>query len=318
MSPWFTGLLLAAAACAVALVWLWGFRRRQDEIRDGLTLLADQRWRELSTLIRQALHEQRGFVEAHTADGLQSEANGNLLMSGEGHRWLLVCKHGRAYRIGAATLDEMAGEMRLQAADRGMLLTEGRVERDGLSAAAGAHVEIVSGGAFWFLLKPYVDAARCGDIVGRAARRAARHSAIAALAAFTAGLLVAVGLAALQGTDAGKAEASPAGAPSAVAARPAQAAPGTVIEPIPDIDDAEFARQQQAVSKALADNAGIVRGIWPTRMTLAIDRVAEDAAVWPVVCRELEKYPALRTVRVQLNPAPGSAEPVRWRQCRTF
>ena len=90
-----------------------------------------------------------------------------------------------------------------------------------------------------------------GAIVGRAARRAARHSAIAALAAFTAGLLVAVGLAALQGTDAGKAEASPAGAPSAVAARPAQAAPGTVIEPIPDILEREAGVAGKAAANKL-------------------------------------------------------------------
>lgn len=319
MSPWLIGSLLAAVACVCALVWLWAFRRRQDEVRDGLALLADQRWRELSTLIRQALHERRGFLEARAAEGLQNEANGNLLMSGEGHRWLLVCKHGRAYRIGAGTIDEMAGEMRLQAADRAMLLTEGRVERDAVSAAASAHVEIVSGSAFWFLLKPHVDPSRCRDIVGSAKRRAARHSAIAALAALTAGLLVAVGMAALSSGDAAVAAASPSKAAHAATVTQTEPSHATVaIEPVPDIDDAEFARQQQAVSKALAGNSGIVRGIWPTRMTLAIDRDAEDAAVWPLICRELEKHPALRTVRVQLNPAPGSDEPVRWRQCRTY
>ena len=33
---------------------------------------------------------------------------------------------------------------------------------------------------------------------------------------------------------------------------------------------------------------------------------------------ELERYPPLRASRVQLNPRPGSDEPVRWRQCRTM
>lgn len=318
MSPWLIGSLLAAVACVCALVWLWAFRCRQDEVRDGLALLADQRWRELSTLIRQALHERRGFIESRAAEGLHNEANGNLLMSGEGHRWLLVCKHGRAYRIGAATIDEMAGEMRLQTVDRAMLLTEGRVERDAVSAASTAHVEIVNGSAFWFLLKPYVDPSRCRDIVDSAKRRAARHSAIAVLASLTAGLLVAIGVAALtpgeQSVAAGRQSEAVRTMPAARPAPPSVAA----LEPVPDIDDAEFARQQQAVSRALAENSGIVRGVWATRMTLAIDRNAEDAAVWPVICRELEKYPALRTVRVQLNPAPGSDEPVRWRQCRTY
>ena len=36
------------------------------------------------------------------------------------------------------------------------------------------------------------------------------------------------------------------------------------------------------------------------------------------ICAELERYPALRTVRVQLNPRPGTEDKVRWRQCRTM
>ena len=85
-----------------------------------------------------------------------------------------------------------------------------------------------------------------------------------------------------------------------------------------DPDPETLLRYQQNVSKALARTPGVISGIWLTRLTLSIERTADDATVWPLICREVERYPALRTVRIQLNPRPGSDEPVRWRQCSTI
>ncbi len=100
--------------------------------------------------------------------------------------------------------------------------------------------------------------------------------------------------------------------PSPTAAAPA--AVGEGAEP----DAATIQGYQREVSKALAQTPGLVRGIWLTQATLVVDRTVEDGAAWPLICRELERYPYLRTVRVQLNPRPGTAEPVRWRQCSTI
>ena len=36
------------------------------------------------------------------------------------------------------------------------------------------------------------------------------------------------------------------------------------------------------------------------------------------ICRILEQYDTLRTSRLQLQPAPGSHQPVRFRQCQVF
>src|SRR5690606_2778307 len=83
-------------------------------------------------------------------------------------------------------------------------------------------------------------------------------------------------------------------------------------------DAATLLRYQQAVSKKLAGTPGVISGIWLTRSTLSIERSADDATVWPLICREVERYPALRTTRIQLNPRPGTDEPVRWRQCSTI
>ena len=76
--------------------------------------------------------------------------------------------------------------------------------------------------------------------------------------------------------------------------------------------------QMRDVLKALSKTPGITRGVWQTKLTLSIDRVASEKDTWPWICLELERYPALRATRVQLNPPPGSSEPVRWRQCKTM
>jgi hypothetical protein len=83
-------------------------------------------------------------------------------------------------------------------------------------------------------------------------------------------------------------------------------------------DDATFARYQGDIARTLSAVPGITRAYWLTRATLVIDRSGSDQMVWPLICSELERYPPLRNVRVQLNPRPGSEDAVRWRQCRTM
>jgi hypothetical protein len=86
----------------------------------------------------------------------------------------------------------------------------------------------------------------------------------------------------------------------------------------PNPDAATLDRYQAELARALAGQSGIASGVWLTRQTLAINRTGELETVWPRVCQEVLRYPALRNVRVQLNARPGVDEPVRWRQCATY
>ena len=83
-------------------------------------------------------------------------------------------------------------------------------------------------------------------------------------------------------------------------------------------DNATLDRYQQELSRKVATRPGVASGIWLTRQTLAINRTGEIDTIWPLICEEVVRYPALRTVRIQLNPRPGVDEPVRWRQCTTL
>ncbi|WP_308518035.1 hypothetical protein, partial [uncultured Stenotrophomonas sp.] len=223
---------------------------------------------------------------------------------------------------------------RLAGARGGVLLTEGRMERDGRSAAEKQAVEVLDGPRLWPLLQPYLPVDIEARVRASARHEALRRIAIAALGSVTLGLLVGLSLQGLHVQDAPlvaevpvapapvapAVEAAPEPAPATrpPAAAPAPATPSTDARSNPNPDAATLERFQADLSRALAGKPGIASGVWLTRQTLAINRTGELDAVWPRVCEEVLHYPALRNVRIQLNARPGVDEPVRWRQCATY
>ncbi|MCC4596932.1 restriction endonuclease [Xanthomonas campestris pv. phormiicola] len=333
MFSWIAATVLAVGAWLAATLYLWVVRRRENETTAGLHALAGLHWRDFSRMVRRAMREQRDLHDAVADEDVSQEPQSDFVMTRGDTRWLLSCKHGRAYRIGSAAVNELGAAARLMGAQGGILVTEGKVQRDGIAAADKQSVEILDGRRIWPMLKRYLPSELEDGVIGASRRRAQRHTAIAALAALTLGLLVGLGGLALQqrSADAASVAALPAPAASMPAAAPA---PGTApVATVPATaapvteeaqpasaapDPATEADYRHAVSKALARTPGVIRGIWQTQMTLVIDRSGDDAQVWPRICKEVERYPSLRTVRIQLNPRPDRDEPVRWRQCRTF
>ena len=332
MFSWILALVLALLLWGLASAYLWLVARRSTERQHGLAALAGMRWREFSRIVHQAMAEQRGLHALTDEEDNDRGTSSDFLLQRDGQRWLVSCKHGRAYRFDAGAIHELASAISLTGAVGGLLITEGHVERDGLAEADKHSIEVIDARQLWQLLKPYMPADVRDTVTGIARREAARHTGIAGLAAVTFGLLVGMGYMTLR-SDAPAVEPTvaapverPADAPASAQPQAAaeagkDAAPAAAANPsdlIQDPDPATLLRYQQSVSKALASTAGVVSGIWLTRSTLSVERSGEDAQVWPLICKQLERYPALRTTRVQLNPRPGVNEPVRWRQCSTI
>ncbi|MBH1588058.1 restriction endonuclease [Stenotrophomonas maltophilia] len=332
MLPWILALLSALLSCFLAVVYLWWVKRRQKEMQLGLQALAGMHWREFSVLVKRMLREQRGLRELIDPAEEAREPSSDFMLSDGPNHWLVSCKHGLAYRIGTAAVNELSAAARLAGAKGGVLLTEGRIERDGRSAAEKQAVEVLDGPRLWPLLQPYLP----GDIEARV-RASARHEAlrriaIAALGSATLGLLVGLGLQGLRVEEAAPVAAAsvvatpsttPATVPAPNEAAPvaaAEAAVASATDPRsnPNPDAATLDRYQADLARALAGKPGIASGVWLTRQTLAINRTGELEKVWPQVCEEVLHYPALRNVRIQLNARPGVDEPVRWRQCATY
>ncbi len=316
MSIWLLGLAVTLVTGMAATAYLWLVRRPRDEMSYGLHALSGLRWREFSKLVLSAM-ERRGLIETSPEPHESREPQSTFLLSRGDERWLLSCKHGSAYRIAAAPVLELAASIRLGTAHGGILATEGNVEKEGRDAAQGNNIEVLDGPRLWPEVVDLIEPSLRDQVMAYAAARAKRHIGIAWLGA------VAFGAAAMatwsgQGPATRVERATPAAPPAAVnapaAASASPVAPGSFKEPTEE----ELEAQMREVLKALAKTPGITRGVWQTKLTLSVDRIASEKEVWPWICLELERYPALRTTRVQLNPPPGSGEPVRWRQCKTM
>ena len=309
---WLSGLAVALLTGVAVSAYLWWIRRRNDEIAAGLHALSGLRWREFSRLVLSAL-ERRGMVVVAAAPDETRDPRGIFPLTRDGQRWLLSCKHGSAYRIGAAPVEELAASVRLGNATGGILATEGQLEQEGRVAAQGHNIEVLDGPRLWAELAPLVETDLREQIVGQAAARAKRHIAIGWLGSITLGALMATTLA-NSGFGAADSTATIAPPPQKPAAASASADVVAYREPT----EAELQEQRLAISRALSGTPGVVRGVWQTRLTLSVDYQGDETAIWPRICQQVELYPALRTVRVQLNPPAGSKEPVRWRQCKTI
>ncbi|WP_313347194.1 restriction endonuclease [Stenotrophomonas sp.] len=357
MFSWILALLLALVVWSLAAAYFWLVKRRRKETRLGLNALAGMHWRDFSEIVKRALREQRGLQDVPDHVDESHEPRSDFLMqNAQQQRWLVSCKHGRAYRIGTAAVNELGAAARLAGGRGGILITEGQIERDGRAAAEKQHVEVLDGRLLWPLLQPYLP----GDVEARvkqaARREAIRRISIAALGSLTLGLIVGMGYltsrldqsahvmaqapataapapAPTASTPAPKAADVPAAAPAGTAAAPVENAaapppapaaaahggdPNHILGTEPDPDPATLARYQRELAALLGQQSGVLSAFWQTRQTLAINRSAEIDALWPHICTQVKRYPALRTVRIQLNPRLGTDEPVRWRQCATL
>lgn len=317
MSIWLLGLAVTLVSGIAATLYLWLVRRPRDEMTYGLHALSGLRWREFSKLVLAAM-AGRGLVEASPEPQESREPQSTFLLQRGDERWLLSCKHGSAYRIAAAPVHELAASIRLGAAQGGILATEGKVEKEGRDAAQGTNIELLDGPRLWPQVRHLIEPALREQIDQYASGRAKRHTGISWLGAVALGALAMVAWSSGHPASADDATSAPPPAssprPSAPVAPAVTAPQATFREPTEE----ELEVQMRDVLKALSKTPGITRGVWQTKLTLSIDRVASEKDIWPWICLELERYPALRATRVQLNPPPGSSEPVRWRQCKTM
>ena len=323
MPAWLFGIAITLLVGTASTAYLWLIRRRDDETAAGLLALAGMRWRDFSRLVLEAM-ELRGLARIPSGHDENQEHSSSFLLAGQGEKLLLACKHGSAYRIGTAAVDEFASEIRLRGANGGILVTEGVLDKGGVDRATRHSIEIIDGPLLWPTVKPLVEGSLQRRIVASASSRARRHIGITWLGALTLGMASALVFPGVLKPVPGPAAAPPsadAGAPPNPSARPGSPqapAPAAMAAPPPAVTEAETEKHRAEISRKLSRTAGIGRGMWISRSTLSVDREIAEKDAWPLVCGHLQGYPDLVLTRVQMNPPQGSTEPVRWRQCEAL
>jgi hypothetical protein len=254
--------------------------------------------------------------------GQQSE----FLLTGHGKRWLLSCKHGSAYRLSQQAVAELAANLRFQGATGGFLVTPGHIDVDARKSAREANIELIDGESLWPEVAPLLPPSLTEEVQQGADANAKRQITFSWLAALALGVLLALtGL----GRDAAMPTTTPAANIAAQASTPpAQSAvPNPLPATTPDVaaggsapepETAAEDLQRKEVASTLSSLPGIERALWLTRSTLVVHLVDGEADRLTEICAALERYEALRTARVQLQPPESSEARVRFIQCRTY
>lgn len=309
---WLLALFVMVLVGGAGSAWLWLVRRRQDEAEAGVRALAGMRWREFSRFVVDAMRH-RGYDVDVNAEALERGQQSDFILRSDGKRWLLSCKHGSAYRIGAPAVKELEGALHFNGAAGGLLVTTGQVQADARAAAARAKVELLGGAALWKEIAPLLPESLRDQLATAAEQRARRQVGLAWAVALLAGL--GVGVFAGAGDPAAPA---PVTSPARAVPQPAPAPEATADSPAPLDPAAQEELDRVTVADRVSDLPGVDNAVWSTRSTLLVFLADDEVDRLPQVCSVLEHYEVLRTSRIQLQPPTGSTRPVRFRQCWTM
>lgn len=328
---WLLAALVAAAIGAAASAWLWLARRRRDEAEAGLAALAAMRWREFSRFVLDAMRH-RGYEVQADAVALSGARQTEFVMHRDGRKWLLACRHGEHAGVDVRTVHALENALLANGAVGGILVATGDVAADARRAiAAQPKLQLLEGRALWRELAPMLPETLREEAAADASRLARGRVRLAWLGAVAVGIVVLLvagrgyaptaappdAVVAGQATPA-TTPAAPAPAATAPATTPAApaATPGVPAPAAPDPAELAFDRSQVALD--IAALPGIADAAWVTESTLLVDLRSDADERLAEICAILEQYETLRTSRLQLQPAPGSNDPVRFRQCRVF
>ncbi|MGY0556801.1 MULTISPECIES: restriction endonuclease [unclassified Lysobacter] len=310
-------LVTTLLAGGAATVWLWLVHRQRLVVAAGLRALAAMRWREFSRFVIEALQAQ-GFNASRLAPDADRGQNADLLLTRGDQIWLLSCKQGVNYRIDDAMVSQLARAVHDSQASGGILATLGSIQTNARKHPQG--IELIDGATLWPLIEPLLPPSLHQDLNNRARARTIRAILLAWLVALLLGAGAAMALW-TQSSDAGDnvvlpAASSAAGSPPRpsgnLADVPQPVASGTASS---EADEDEPAQRLNAATE-VSTLPGIERASWATQSTFLVhlQSNANDEQV-DRICDTLQRN-GIHSVRVQLQPPPGSDALVRFLQCR--
>lgn len=313
---WIVSLVVVLAIGGVATLYIRGVMLHRDETAAGIVALSAMSWREFIHLVLEVL-ARRGYSRLVDRDTPSSDGEYTLARNRE--RWLLSCKHGSAFVLGHAAINELAGDINVQGAAGGFLVTQGRIGDEARGPARLQRIELLDGPTLWPEIRDLIPPGQLETIHAEAGQRARQRVLFAWLIALLAGIAAFVSLP--RAPEVPNADAAVAKQPAAAPATPpsanAPAQPGTdAAQAMPDA--AELDRQRKDVANAISTLPMVDRAVWTTQSTLEVLLLETDSDAIPSICPLVERYPALAASRIQLTPPPGSQAPVRFRQCRAY
>jgi restriction system protein len=327
MSQWLVSISVMLLIGVAGTVYFFGIVRPRDETDAGIVALSGTSWRQfLRTVLGQLA--LRGFRTATDLEGVAGSES-DLILTRDGEQWLLSCKHGSAFVLGIADVQQLANDMRMKNASGGFLVTQGRIQQDAYPIAASQQIELLDGRALWPLLRGAVPADQRKAIVAESYLAARRRT----LLAWLLGLLAAVAAFALYPTEPSPPEqavSAPVMAPATPASAAAAIVPAATEHPANTNATEEQAvtpaaeatssieEQRDAVVAAISTLPEVDRVIWESQSTLHVFLAAVDGDAFDRICPLMERHPDIASSRIQLSAPADSGQRVRFRQCRSY
>jgi restriction system protein len=154
-------LILAGAALSA-----WGRHQRRGLLdaasqSDGGEAVRAMSWHQFELLIGEA-YRRRGYAVAETGGG-GADGGVDLVLTRDGRKTLVQCKHWKVYSVGVSLVRELFGVMAARGAAAGVVIASGAFTQAAREFAAGKNIELVDGPALALMLRSAVDSAPTAD-----------------------------------------------------------------------------------------------------------------------------------------------------------
>lgn len=107
-------------------------------------------WQAFEMLVGEAYRLQ-GYAVQETGGG-GADGGIDLVLAKDGEKFLVQCKHWKAYRVGVSVVRELYGLMFAKGALGGFVVTSGRFTQEAKDFAAGRNIRLVDGEALFALI----------------------------------------------------------------------------------------------------------------------------------------------------------------------
>lgn len=147
---------LAPVVCAVAAVVSFLARSKRQKLlaqaheMGAVSSASEMTWREFEMLIGEAYRRQ-GYSVYETSPG--PDGGVDLAMAKGGEKYLVQCKHWRAYKVGVPVVRELYGAMAARGAAGAMVVTSGTFTGEAKAFAQGRNITLVDGTALNKLIR---------------------------------------------------------------------------------------------------------------------------------------------------------------------
>lgn len=142
--------LLAPSLCVIAAMASFFARSKRKKLlaqaqeMGAVSSVSDMTWREFEMLIGEAYRRQ-GYSVYETSPG--PDGGVDLAMTKGGEKYIVQCKHWRAYKVGVPVVRELYGAMAARGAAGAMVVTSGAFTPEAKSFAQGRNISLIDGKA---------------------------------------------------------------------------------------------------------------------------------------------------------------------------